>query len=78
VAEADQGSRPRIDDPRSQEGARSGRTEFSGSSTNRAELLKRFDTDGDGKLNATERAAMERWIALRRGTNSPPNGPVLN
>jgi HlyD family secretion protein len=78
VAETDQGSRPRIDDPRLQKGARPGRTEFSGSSTNRAELLKRFDTDGDGKLNATEQAAMERWIALRRGTNSPPNGPVLN
>jgi HlyD family secretion protein len=78
AAETDQGSRPPIDDPRAQKGTRPGRTGFIGSSTNRAELLKRFDIDGDGKLNATEQAAMERWIALRRGTNSPPNGPVLN
>jgi hypothetical protein len=52
--------------------------EFSGSVTNQADLLKRFDRDGDGKLNATERAEMERWLARQRGTNAPPNGPVLN
>jgi len=40
--------------------------------------VKRFDADGDGKLNAVERAEMERWLARRRGTNAPSNGPVLN
>jgi HlyD family secretion protein len=63
---------------RSPETARPGRVELSGSSTNQADLLKRFDSDGDGKLNAVERAEMERWFARRRGTNAPPNGPVLN
>jgi hypothetical protein len=41
-------------------------------------VLKRFDKDGDGKLNATEQAEMERWLARQRGTNTSPNGPVLN
>jgi HlyD family secretion protein len=66
------------DDSRSSQAARPVPTEFSGSSTNQADLLKRFDVDGDGKLNAAEQANMERWLALRRATNAPPNGPVLN
>ena len=66
------------DDSRSSQAARPMPTELSGSSTNQADLLKRFDVDGDGKLNAAEQANMERWLALRRATNSPPNGPVLN
>jgi len=78
VADTDQGDRPRLDNPRSPKSERPGRTEFSGSSTNQAELVKRFDADGDGKLNAVERAEMERWLARRRGTNAPSNGPVLN
>lgn len=78
VADAEPGSRLRADDPRSPKEMRPGRPEFSGSLTNQADLVKRFDADGDGKLNATEQAAMERWIARWRGTNAPPNGPVLN
>jgi HlyD family secretion protein len=78
VAETGQGGRPRAGDPRSPEGSRPRRMEISGSLTNQADLLKRFDADGDGKLNATEQAEMERWIARQRGTNAPPNGPVLN
>jgi HlyD family secretion protein len=78
VADTDQGDRPRLDNPRSPKSERPGRTEFSGSSTNQADLVKRFDADGDGKLNAVERAEMERWLARRRGTNAPSNGPVLN
>jgi hypothetical protein len=59
-------------------GARPGRIEFSGSMTNQADVLKRFDKDGDGKLNAAEQAEMQRWLARQRSTNAPPNGPVLN
>jgi HlyD family secretion protein len=78
VAEADQSGRSRGDDPRSSMGPRPGRTESSGSVTNQADLVKQFDSDGDGKLNATERAELERWLARQRGTNAPRNGPVLN
>ena len=78
LADADQGGRPAAEGPRSAMGARPGRIEFSGSMTNQADVLKRFDKDGDGKLNATEQAEMERWLARQRGTNAPPNGPVLN
>ena len=78
LVEADQGGRPGADGPRSPKGLPPGGMEFSGSVTNQADLLKQFDRDGDGKLNATERAEMERWLARQRGTNAPPNGPVLN
>ena len=78
VADVDRGSGPRADDPRSSKGPRPGRTEFGGSLTNQTELVKRFDADSDGKLNAAEQAELERWLARRRGTNAPPNGPVLN
>jgi HlyD family secretion protein len=79
TADADpQGSRQRSDDPRSPNSARPGKTEFSESLTNQADLLRRFDVDRDGKLNAAEQAEMERWLARRRGTNAPANGPVLN
>jgi HlyD family secretion protein len=78
LADADQGGRPGADGPRSPKGLPPGGMEFSGSMTNQADVLKRFDKDGDGKLNATERAEMERWLARQRGTNAPPNGPVLN
>jgi hypothetical protein len=59
------------------------RTAFGGNWTNQAELLKQFDKDGDGKLNAAEEAAKQKWLAQqalarRRGTNAPPNGPTLN
>lgn len=71
-------SASRTGDPRLTKDIRPAQTEFSGGSTNQAELVKRFDADGDGKLNAVERAEMERWLARRRGTNAPSNGPVLN
>jgi hypothetical protein len=47
-------------------------------STNRADLWKRFDADGDGKLSAAEDEAMRQWLARRRGTNAPSSGPVVN
>ena len=78
LADADQGGRPAAEGPRSAMGARPGRIEFSGSMTNQADVLKRFDKDGDGKLNAAEQAEMQRWLARQRSTNAPPNGPVLN
>jgi HlyD family secretion protein len=78
LVDADQGGRPAAEGPRSAMGARPGRIEFSGSMTNQADVLKRFDKDGDGKLNAAEQAEMQRWLARQRSTNAPPNGPVLN
>src|ERR1035438_4241738 len=78
VADADQGNRSRAADPHALPGPGSARTAFGGSWTNQAELLKQFDADGDGKLSAAEEAAKQRWLARRRGTNAPPNGPVLN
>ena len=49
-----------------------------GSSTNQQDVLKRFDADGDGKLNETELATMREWAARRRGTNAPPAGSLVN
>ena len=57
---------------------RPGADEFGGSSTNRQDILKRFDADGDGKLNETELATMREWAARRRGTNAPPAGSLVN
>ena len=54
------------------------RSEFGGSSTNRQELLQRFDADGDGKLSETELAAMRESAVRRRGTNAPVAGPQVN
>ncbi len=42
---------------------------------NREEMLKQFDTNGDGQLDETERAAMRERFGggqRRRGTNAPP------
>jgi HlyD family secretion protein len=78
VADADRGSRSRTPDPHAVKGPDTARTAFGGNWTNQAELLKQFDADGDGKLNVAEEAAKQRWLARRRGTNAPPNGPVLN
>jgi hypothetical protein len=58
--------------------ARSAQTAFGGNWTNQAELLKQFDKDGDGKLNAAEEAAKQLWLARQRGTNAPRRGPVIN
>ena len=41
-------------------------------------MLKQFDADGDGKLNETELATMREWVGRRRGTNTPPAGPLVN
>jgi HlyD family secretion protein len=78
AADADQANRPRVGDPRLSKDARPEPVVFSGSGTNQAELVKRFDSDGDGKLNAAERAAMDRWLVGRRGTNAPSSGPLVN
>ncbi len=57
---------------------RSGAAEFATGSTNRQDMLKRFDADGDGKLNESELAAMREWAGRRRGTNAPPATSVVN
>jgi HlyD family secretion protein len=57
---------------------RRGRAEFSGSMTNRQDILRRFDADGDGKLNDTELAAMRQWAGRRRGTNAPSAGSLVD
>jgi HlyD family secretion protein len=75
---ADAGSRSRPADPHSLKPADTTRTAFGGNWTNQAALLKQFDLDGDGKLNAAEEAAKQRWLARQRGTNAPPSKPVLN
>ena len=67
-----------VDDSRSPKDARPGRVELSGGSTNQADLVKRFDANGDGKLSAAERAEMERWLARRSGTNAPSSRSGLN
>ena len=72
------GGQPRAEEPRSPMSPRPGRTQVSGSVTNRQICMKRFDADGDGKLSAAEQAEMEREIARQRGTNAPRSGPVLN
>jgi len=44
------------------------------------EMMKKFDTDGDGKLSDSERSAMRdafRQMAPREGSNSPA-GPRRN
>jgi hypothetical protein len=48
--------------------------ERSGNFPNREELMKQFDTNGDGELDDTERAAMRQRFGgqRRRGTNAPP------
>ncbi len=40
-------------------------------STNRLDVLRRFDTDGDGRLNERELDAWRRWVAAQIRTNSP-------
>jgi Ca2+-binding EF-hand superfamily protein len=41
-------------------------------------MLKRFDADGDGKLNETELATMRESAGRRRGTNAPPARSLVN
>lgn len=58
------------------ESSRAGRPEGErgGGFFNREEMLKQFDTNGDGVLDETERAAMRERAGgqRRRGTNAPP------
>jgi HlyD family secretion protein len=68
----------RRDGMRTTQGAGPGAGEFAGGLPNRQDMVKRFDTDGDGKLNETELVAMREWVARRRGTNAPPSGPQVN
>lgn len=50
-----------------------GEGERAGNFPGREEMMKQFDTNGDGELDDTERAAMrERGGQRRRGTNAPP------
>lgn len=77
-ADAPQADRPRAEGERSSKGPRLGRGQGGGSRTNRADILKRFDADGDGQLSAEERGALQRSTARRRGTNAPPAGPSGN
>jgi HlyD family secretion protein len=44
--------------------------------TNNPEMMKRFDTDGDGKLNETELSAMRHWAA-RHPASTNSQGRVL-
>lgn len=48
--------------------------ERTGNVPNREEMMKQFDTNGDGELDDTERAAMRERFGgqRRRGTNAPP------
>jgi len=77
-ADAPQDRGPRAEGQRSSKGPRPGRGQGGGSLTNQAEILKRFDSDGDGRLSADEQGALQRWAARRRGTNAPPAGPSAN
>jgi hypothetical protein len=45
---------------------------FSGTGTNRSEMLKKFDADGDGKLSESELAVLRLWSARHAGTNDLP------
>jgi HlyD family secretion protein len=53
-------------------------TDVSSASSLSPEMLRRFDKDGDGKLNDAEMAAMREWTSRRRGTNAPSASPVIN
>jgi HlyD family secretion protein len=72
------GDEPPRDGMRTGKRGRPGADEFGGSSTNRQDILKRFDADGDGKLNEAELATMREWAARRRGTNAPSAAPLAN
>jgi HlyD family secretion protein len=63
---AQTGDAPRVGRPEGERG---------GNIPNREEMLKQFDTNGDGQLDETERAAMRERFGggqRRRGTNAPP------
>jgi HlyD family secretion protein len=72
------GDESRRDGTRTGTGGRFSAEELAGVSTNRQDMVKRFDADGDGKLDESELAAMRQWVARRRGTNAPPAGPQVN
>ena len=68
----------RRDGMRTAQGAGPGAGEFAGDSSKHQDMVKRFDADGDGKLNESELATMRQWAARQRGTNAPPAGPQVN
>ncbi len=60
---------------------KSGRPEggsFSGSRTNREEMFKRFDTNGDGTLDESELAAMREQFGRGRSRTNAPTPPPAN
>jgi hypothetical protein len=49
--------------------------ETGASRSNRLDLVKQFDANGDGQLDETEKAAMRERFARERNRNPPPAGP---
>jgi HlyD family secretion protein len=45
---------------------------------NSPDMLKRFDSDGDGRLNDSELSAMRHWAARHPGTNSTRSRVLVN
>ena len=54
--------------------AKGARPQGKGNGQMHAEILKRFDKDGDGKLNDTERAAAKKAHEERGGRPGQPGG----
>jgi hypothetical protein len=71
-------------DDSQREGMRSGKRgpprgeQAGGSRTNRQELLKRFDLNGDGALDESEMAAMREQFRRDRGRTNVPAPPAAN
>jgi HlyD family secretion protein len=57
---------------------RRGGTPEEGGGTNRMEMLKRFDTNGDGQLDETEKAAMRERFNRDRSRSTAATDPVAN
>jgi hypothetical protein len=57
---------------------RNGVAESGGSQTELQQRLKRFDTNGDGRLDETELAAMREQLRREQGGGAPPARPVPN
>ena len=66
------------DGMRSGKRGRAGGEPFSGSRTNREEMLKRFDTNGDGNLDESELAAMREQSGRGRSRTNASAPPSAN
>jgi HlyD family secretion protein len=66
------------DGMRSGKRGRAGGEPFSGSRTNREEMLKRFDTNGDGNLDESELAAMREQSGRGRSRTNASAPPAAN